>query len=213
MLVLEFVQARHPVRPRHVVPHQPAAERVVGIVEIDGRKRGVDVAGGLAEAGAAGHRPAVAQSLVDGDVGAIEIAIQLGEVVPEVVDPAPQRRRLVIDRDLPAAVRLGHLERDVALEWNGNVPGADVPAGFAADVAGRDDHVAGQLVLELDVVLVRRRPLQIVAVAVVDAEREAVRCAELVELRRQIAVEIAGGGLPGGAHRPVARVVRRCRAG
>src|SRR5439155_12501525 len=106
-----------------------------------------------------------------------------------------------------AAVRLGDLERDIRVEWNGDVSHADVPAGLTVRVAGREDDAAGQLPLQLDVVLVRHRPLETVGVAVVGAEREAGRDAKLVQLRREIAVEIAAARLSGGADGPGARVV------
>ena len=68
----QFIDARQPVRPRHVVADDAPPECVVGVVEIDRVERGVDVTNGLAEAGAARHRPVAAHALVDGDIRAVE---------------------------------------------------------------------------------------------------------------------------------------------
>ena len=68
---------------------------------------------------------------------------------------------------------------------------------LAPGVAERRDHVAGQLPLELEPVLVGGRPLQVAAVAVGVTEIESTRWSQLVQLHgsirvddREIAVEV-----------------------
>src|SRR5262249_13061440 len=71
--------------------------------------------------------------------------------------------------------------------------------------SGRDDFT-GQLALELHRELRGAWPLQVVDVAVVLTEDEAVRRAKLIQLWNEIAVQVAGRRLPSGARRPDARV-------
>src|SRR5207248_5290873 len=105
-------------------------ERVVRVVEIDllvVGARGVDISHRLPEARAAVHRPANAETFGDGDIRAVEVGVEIRILVPEIAGRPSERRRAVVDGHLPAAVRFGDLERNVALERNGDVLHADVP--------------------------------------------------------------------------------------
>ena len=106
------------------------------------------------------------------------------------VETAPERRVLVVDRDLTSADHFGDGDGRVALARDGQVPAADVLLPIAVEVPGRHDDIAGKLTLDLGVDLVHDGTIQVRIEPIGRAQVEAGRGAELVELRDQVAVAI-----------------------